>query len=98
MKNLILSTLFTVLFTGCSVFAERERPEDTSLIRASWTKASLFVQWFTGGTTVCQLTALQDGDPAFEGVIDNYAVILTANGCVVAPVNALEGLGIKLNE
>ena len=82
--------LLTLALGGCSTAAEFERPEDTTLVRASYTEAGILYSWFTGGTTVCQITALDV--PLREGetrektaaqLLADYQVALDEDGCVI---------------
>ena len=63
-----------------------ERPEDTTVIRASYTKLSPIASFVTGGTQVCQLTLLDKtvaenlGDVA---LIEDYVVTLNSDGCTI---------------
>ena len=62
--------------------AEKERPEDVSGIRASYTRVSFIQSVVVGGTTICQLTIL-DGEEYFQSLIDSYAVVLDKDGCAI---------------
>lgn len=82
MKRLAASIAVLVAMTACSTAAELDRPEDTVLIRASYTTAAPVVKWVTGGTDVCQLTALEAGG----ALLADYSVILDReDGCTIMP-------------
>lgn len=74
---------------ACSTAAEFERPEDTSVLRASYTKAGFIAKALTGSTDICQITSLEA-----EGgtqILKNYGVVLDEEGCAIAPLKILLG-------
>jgi len=84
-RIVVLAFACAMLF-ACSSAAEFERPEDTSVVRASYTSASGLLSGITGGTDVCQLTIL-DKTVANNGgsiaLVEDYEVRLTEDGCEI---------------
>lgn len=88
-RLLLLALAFPAMMS-CSVMAERQREEDTSLIRLSYTKAKGIWSYVTGDTQVCQVTVVQET----RVQMDKYNVSITRDGCsVVSPTTDLLEVG-----
>ncbi len=86
MKHLIL--ILAIGLSSCSSVAELERPEDTTVVRASCTRAVPIVAWLTGGTDVAQITILdrtvtetQRVNAGNLALIEDYEVELRVGDC-----------------
>lgn len=71
--------MIAALLCGCSTAAEMARPDDVAIIRGSYTKVSGIVRFLSGGTDVCQITAMEND----AAMLADYAVILDSDGCMI---------------
>lgn len=97
MKKALLFVMVGLLY-GCSTAAEFERPEDITVLRASYTKVSAIHAIFVGGTEVCQITALDRKGANVQGkrtaaqLLADYSVVLDQDGCAILPRSLLREL------
>ncbi len=91
-----ISILVLLTVIGCSTAAEFDRPEDVTVLRASYTKVSAIYSIFVGGTEVCQITALDrkganvEGNETAAQILADYSVVLDQDGCAILPRNLLK--------
>ena len=90
----VIALFLLGLVGGCSTNAEMTRPEDTTVLRASYTKASLIYSAFVGSTDICQVTALdrpdtENGPLSAASLLGDYGVVLDKDGCSIIPRSML---------
>jgi len=85
MKHTGIAVLLALSLNACSLNAEKDRAEDISLIRGSYTVVSSVAKILTGGTVVCQMTVLdEDGE-----LLERHTMYLDETGCRIGPVDSL---------